>query len=253
MGAPDTPSRTSGVPKLTALAGGGAGEILLTWTIASEDATRWQYRQRGPGEGANWEAWTNVPGSDASTRSHRLSGLQPGQPYAFEVRPWTAGGVGDASYTVEAVTLRVGADGIPIAIFGQALEGGHTFRVVETAYTFTTPRRSRIALRESTQIADGSTRITWEWKMSQGPTYAHAIYDTALGKWVDRFHDSYADRSVDQLGASIREDPLPSEDPLPEEELPPSDDRSTGPITPALAIMLIGLIALAAARWRGRV
>ncbi len=259
VGAPDTPSRPNSVPKVTALAGGRAAEILLTWTIVSEDATRWQYRQRGPGEGATWETWTSVPGSDASTRSHRLSGLQPGQPYAFEVRPWTADGAGDASYTVEAVTLRVGADGIPIALLGQALEGGHTFRVIETAYTFTTPRRSRIALRESTQTADGSTRITWEWKGFQGPTYAYAIYDTALGEWVDWFHDSHDDRFLDQLGASIREDPLPSEDPrprkdpLPEEDLPPSDDLATGPTAPAVALVVLGLMALAVARWRGRV
>ena len=60
LGAPGTPYRTSSVPRprLTAMAGGGAGEILLEWTIASEGATRWQYRQSGPGEDAAWGAWT---------------------------------------------------------------------------------------------------------------------------------------------------------------------------------------------------
>ena len=253
VGALDTPSRPNSVPSLTALAGGRAGEILLEWTIASEDATRWQYRRRGPGEGATWDAWTNVPGSDASTRSHRLSGLRTGQHYAFEVRPWTASGVGDASYAVEAVTLQLGADGIPIAIAGQALEGGHTFRVGGTVYTFTAPRRLRVALREWTQTSDGSIRITWEWIGFQGPTYAYVTYDTALGKWVDRFDDPDDERLIDHMLDSIREDPLLGQG-LPSQDEPPTDGSGpAGPIAPAVAITLLGLVALAVARWRGRV
>ena len=45
LGAPETPS--SGLPTLTAVGGGGAGEILLEWAIARAGATRWQYRQWG--------------------------------------------------------------------------------------------------------------------------------------------------------------------------------------------------------------
>ena len=40
---------------------------------------------------------------------------------------------------------------------------------------------------------------------------------------------------------------------LPTESPPPNDDLSPGPIALAVAIAMIGLIALAAARWRGRV
>ena len=124
LGALDTPytQPPSPVrPALTAVSGGDAGEILLEWTIAEEGATRWQYRQSGPGEDAAWGAWTDIPSSDANTMSHRLSGLQPEQLYQFEVRAWTADGAGDASSTREAIALRAGPDRIPIALPGTAL------------------------------------------------------------------------------------------------------------------------------------
>ena len=82
-------------PKLDVGAFLGGGELELEWTIARAGATRWQYRQKGPGAGASaaWGAWTDVPDSDGSTTSHRLTGLQPGG-YNFQVRPWMAHGPG---------------------------------------------------------------------------------------------------------------------------------------------------------------
>ena len=133
-------------PMLTALAGGGAGEILLEWTIGTVGATRWQYRQWRPVDTA-WGAWTDIPGSDAGTTSHRLTGLPPDEGSVFQVRPWTAQGPGAAYAQVQGYALRAGVDGIPIAL-GQVLEDGRTYRVGETQYTFTTPRGLQVAVME---------------------------------------------------------------------------------------------------------
>ena len=196
-------------PPLIALAGGGAGEILLEWTIGTVGATRWQYRQRGPGEDAAWEAWTDVPGSDASTTSHRLTGLQPEQPYQFEVRPWTAGGAGDAYDAVEAVALRAGADGVPIAFPGQALEGWRTFRVAGTLYTFTAPGGLGVALGGVTETSDGSTLIRWEEPASG----SYMDYAPGRGMEVERVINDGAPLNAwvlfDILLGSIRQDPQP--------------------------------------------
>ena len=196
-------------PPLIALAGGGAGEILLEWTIGTVGATRWQYRQRGPGEDAAWEAWTDVPGSDASITSHRLTGLEPEQPYQFEVRPWTAGGAGDAYDAVKAVALRAGADGVPIALPGQALEGWRTFRVGGTPYMFTAPLGLGVALGEVTETSDGSTLIRWEEPASG----SYMDYDPGRGREVERVLNDGAPLNTwvlfDQLLQSIRQDPQP--------------------------------------------
>ena len=240
LGAPDTPYTRPPSPvrpALTAVSGGDAGEILLKWTIAEEGATRWQYRQSGPGEDAAWGAWTDIPRSDAKTMSHRLTGLQPEQLYQFEVRSWTVDGAGDASSTREAIALRAGLDRIPIALPGTALEGGRTFLVGETVYTFTVPVGLPLALGEVTQRSDGSIRIIWE--EPRGSDWV--AYDTAprglLGGKANG--DTWA--LYRQLLESVREGP------------PSRAWRSPGPIALAVAIAMIGLMALAVARWRGRV
>ena len=78
---------------------------MLEWTIARAGAIRWQYRQLGPGVYAEWEAWTDIPDSVGSTTSHKLTDLQRGRRYDFQVRPWTAHGPGVA-YDTLSVSLR---------------------------------------------------------------------------------------------------------------------------------------------------
>ena len=99
------------LPRLTVFTSGSAdGEVIIEWTAGAEVATRWQYRQRGPVwqgvqyrlsgtelvevEGEVWGASQDVPGSTATTSSYRLSGLQAGFGYDFQVRPWTTSGAG---------------------------------------------------------------------------------------------------------------------------------------------------------------
>ncbi|MYA19386.1 MAG: hypothetical protein F4Z25_03760 [Chloroflexi bacterium] len=237
IGALDTPSRPVDVPRLTASAGGGAGEILLEWKTASAAGMGWQFRQREPRNDAAWGPWTLIPGSDAGTTSHRLTGFPPEQPYEFEVRPWILGGASYASQASEAFALRIGPDGIPIAVPGTVLEDGRTFRVGDSTYTFTVPIGLTIALVESTFTPDGSTLLKWD--QPEGSDYV--VLDTALGRYVEADYPYYRWRLYRELAESVREDPLRE------------DSRPVGPIAPAAAIVLLGLVALAAARWRGRV
>ncbi len=132
-------------PPLRALAGGGAGEVLLQWKSPPQAgaAQRWQYRHRqvvGSGGGAWSSVWMDIPGSDGSTRSYRVGGLRSKVVrHEFQVRPWLHSGPGDA-YDTASIRLRVpGPNGIAMA--GGVLEPGRTFLVDDypIEITFETP------------------------------------------------------------------------------------------------------------------
>ena len=107
----------------------------------------------------------------------------------------------------------------------------------ETVYTFTVPAGWPLALGEVKDTSDGSIRIRWE----EHGRSNYVIYDTRLGLYVDGARMYEWGPSFRQLRGTIREDPLSE------------GGRSAGPIAPSVAIVLLGLIALAVARWRGRV
>ena len=120
---------------LVALTGGSEGEVVLEWTPADQRTQRWQYRERprsvyGHGEYyiPDWSAWLDVPHSDATTQSLRVSGLAPSWIYVFQVRPWLRAGAGAASEQVDGPTATIGSDGIAIEEPGFCLERGRRFR-----------------------------------------------------------------------------------------------------------------------------
>ena len=128
---------------LLALAGGGAGEVVLRLVPASPNVTRWQYRVRAmedrPGRPAagEWSAWTDAPRSAGSTTSHRVGGLRPGLVHEFEVRPLTATVPGDVHRTRIEVP-QVGPGGIPLV--RGFVESGRTFQLAGSTVTFDVPR-----------------------------------------------------------------------------------------------------------------
>ena len=110
------------------LGGGGSGEVLLEWTVAEPGATRWQYRERLRNV-RFWGDWTDIPGSNADTRNHRVTGLTARRIYLFQVRPWTSVGASEAYEATQVITaLDARTDGIPRAEPGQLLESGQRFR-----------------------------------------------------------------------------------------------------------------------------
>ena len=79
--------------------------VTLTWNTGSAGhlngavtaITGYEYRQSTDG-GKNWNPdWTDIPGSDASTVSHQVTGLRNDTGYTFQVRAVNAVGKGAAS------------------------------------------------------------------------------------------------------------------------------------------------------------
>ena len=78
-----------------------SGSVALHWSAGPTDATRWEHRRRQ--DGGNWSAWITIPGADASTAAHTVSGLTEDATYHFQLRAHTASGADPASATAIAV------------------------------------------------------------------------------------------------------------------------------------------------------
>lgn len=99
---PTLPDPPGIVQNLTGTA--GDTEVTLEWStpITGDAPTSYQYRQQAAGDVAYGE-WTDIAGSDATTTSHTVTGLQNGLVHSFQVRGVNRGGNG-AEDTVTNVT-----------------------------------------------------------------------------------------------------------------------------------------------------
>ena len=80
---PQTPSKPAAPSGLAATAGNGS--VTLDWNNPSNPSiTHYEYQVRSAG--FSWSAWKSVSGSDASTTSYTVTGLQGGTEYRFKVR-----------------------------------------------------------------------------------------------------------------------------------------------------------------------
>ncbi len=93
----------------------GEGQVTLGWGGPSlSHVTKFQYRKKSAGA-TGYGAWTDVPGSSASTTGYTVTGLAPGTEYAFQVRAVNAGGNGVASDEVKATPTGDAATQAPAA------------------------------------------------------------------------------------------------------------------------------------------
>ena len=75
----------------------GDGDAVLAWRDPSNsNVVRYELRF-GAGEAPEFNAWDAVPGSDADTIEHTVSGLANGTRYVFELRAVDEGGAGEAA------------------------------------------------------------------------------------------------------------------------------------------------------------
>ena len=132
------------VLKVITITTGDSGVVLLEWSGGPDNATRCQYRQRGPENDWVWTAWTDIPGSDASTRSYRLSGLRDSTVYHFEVRAVVGTVMGDPSEEVLGGTPVFDKHGIPEMFAREIVGGGRTWRVSAGLAVIDVPAGTRL-------------------------------------------------------------------------------------------------------------
>lgn len=223
---------------LVALTGGSEGEVVLEWTPAGQRTQRWQYRERPRTANRNgeyyipdWSAWLDVPHSNATTQSLRVTGLAPGWIYVFQVRPWLRAGAGAASEQVDGPTATIGSDGIAVEEPWFCLERGRRFRF-GPEFTFVVPPEMLLCTAQAgnssgyliTLLYDETT-MAWAsveprtGKMLQ--TFWHAgtnsyklVYRPTgeiIKSWMDLAPPpGYDLRALwDEIEQSIRKDPLP--------------------------------------------
>ena len=109
---PDQPEGLTAMPD--------ANSVILNWSAASADENVTRYQFQGDGSGRGWQ---DIPGSDASTTSHTVTGLNNGRSYRFRVRAVNPVGTGPASDRVTAtpqflVTISVSD---PTPLIGQRI------------------------------------------------------------------------------------------------------------------------------------
>ena len=175
---------------LVPVTGGGAGELILEWTDGPRTATHWQYRWRESdnSNSEEWSDWSDLPGSEGPTRSHRLTGLAAGY-YDFEVRPWTEAGPGTALAAGPWVVVpRAGPEGIPY-MRGQP-ESGRTF-LLHDSVAFDVPDGMRLMLTFLEIWDQDETRFV----------ELHMI-DLDTGSWqrINRDTEEYLDRYISPAG-----------------------------------------------------
>ena len=102
-----TPGAPNAPTDLTASADADE-QITLSWMAGADitdvTVTGYQYRQRASGE-ANWGEWKEITGSDATTTTFSVTGLDIGTYYEFQVRAVSDSGESQASPTASATTI----------------------------------------------------------------------------------------------------------------------------------------------------
>ena len=96
-----TPARPTGFTATP-----GDGQVTLSWNDpGNSNISKYQYHLRIGDTGNNWRGWTNIPGSNADTVSHTVTGLTNGQIYTFVVRAFVGSTAGPESSYVFATPL----------------------------------------------------------------------------------------------------------------------------------------------------
>ena len=210
------PPTVSGPLALIVISDGAADALTLEWTGGPTNATKWQYRSRtwSAGTPSAWGSWTDVPGSTASTRNYRVTGLAADTAYEFAIRAM-AGSKVLAEYTDEEhgfIIRGVGytrpTNGLPGIYPDMVIEGdGSTqWRIAGGAHVIVIP--------DGMRLRAGLWSVSWAGSGS----VASALYDTqsrsALWIGFDEADDSYSfiAREVEAAGDGQSAEGQPARD-----------------------------------------
>ena len=138
---PSAPKKPAG------LAARAADEsVILTWRNPKDTTiTHWQVQKKAAGQ-ASFDTWSDMPDSDATTKSHTVSGLANGTAYGIRIRAVNAVGESPESDTVTATPVA----GTPLPPFDLTAE-------------------------------PGNEQVTLRWTDAPDPTYAAG--DTVVQTW----------------------------------------------------------------------
>ena len=101
----------------------GNGQVELTWTDPEDDSiTRYSLRQKKGS--AAWGSWTAIPGSDADTTTHTVTGLDNDVEYHFRIRARNSGGNGPQSAVVRATPVIPATAGVTLSTTSLTVEEG---------------------------------------------------------------------------------------------------------------------------------
>ncbi len=181
-------------PELTVLRVAAQDVLVLGWTDEPALAASWQHRWRassGP-ETRPWGAWTDIPGSDVTTRRYRVRGLTPDREYEFQIR--RHGATGDTpSNSAFGTRYSLPRDGIPNISDGEVVIGdGFTqWRLLDSDYLVTLPARVRVAVHE---YAENQVIVL------RGDATRYVSFDLSTGQLLSWTVDSFSEGII----ASIR-------------------------------------------------
>ena len=158
----DTPAKPTGLT-----VSGGDTTVTLTWTSGGDGGatiTKWRYRKEVDG---TWETgWTDVPSSDADTRSYTVTNLTNGKTYKFKVQAKNARGFGPESDESAAVTPSSATP--PAKPTGLTGTGGN--RTVALSWTAGSDGGSPITSWKYTKKVDNAWDADWTTIPSSGAT-----------------------------------------------------------------------------------
>lgn len=196
---PATATSPRQYPRLAVASDGSPDALILHWSGGPPAALKWQYRQ-GLWEGDNqrWGEWTDIPGSDSSTTSYRVDGLEAGRKHLFIVR---------AVETLEGLSSgweegeTHSGTGVPVMTPEQVVvgDGVTEWRFPESDYVVTIPEGLRVKVpdwrRDLLTILGDSGRNDIAFKLEAGALVLHS-YWTGMG---DR-----AEELLEQIAPTLR-------------------------------------------------
>ena len=144
-------------------------KITLEWKDP-EDATITRYQLQTKEGSKAFGAWTDIPGSGASTVSHEVNDLTNGMEYTFKIRAVSAAGDGDESDAVSATPRPP----LPAAVTGLNAVAGDG----EITLSWINPNDPRITKYEIRYEKGAPSKLTTPWKDIEGSnpdTTSHVV------------------------------------------------------------------------------
>ena len=178
------------VPSAPATLNAMSGDRLVTlkWTTGSSVLPITKYQFQGDRSGRGWQ---DISGSDASTTSYTVTGLNNGQSYTFRVRAVNRAGIGEASGSVAAT---------PLALPNQPVDLRATPGANSVILDWSAASADQIITRYQFQ-GDGSGRGWQDIPGSDASTTSYTVTGLTNGQSY-----TFRVRAVNQLGPSPASD-----------------------------------------------